>query len=98
MPRALERQLYLERGHCAMCGRHPVRPGRTNCQACATMQRLAYVRRKARLHLVPHTVPAAQPLCCGWWTCSRTLLPWICITCGTVVGRPMQRRMLKEVP
>lgn len=94
MPSALDRQLLLERGRCAMCGHWPARPGRTNCQACAEMLRLAYFRRKARLSLVPHTLPAARPLCCGWWTCSRTVLPWICLTCGMVVWRGRQSRRL----
>ena len=26
-----------------------------------------------------------EPLCCGWWG-PRSVLPWRCITCGTVHG------------
>jgi hypothetical protein len=87
MPSAVERQGLLERGRCAMCGHWPARPGRTNCTACAEMLRLRYYRRKARLHLVPRLMPPGRQLCCGWWTCSQTVLPWICLTCGTVVWR-----------
>jgi hypothetical protein len=87
MPSAVDRQVLLERGRCAMCGRWPVRPGRTNCAACAEMLHQRHFRRKARLHLVPHTMPPARRLCCGWWTCSRTELPWTCLTCGAVVWR-----------
>jgi hypothetical protein len=87
MPSALDRQVFLEQGRCAMCGRWPVRPGRTNCVACAQMLHRRYVRRKSQLHLVPHIMPPAQPLCCGWWTCSWTVLPWECLTCRRLVRR-----------
>lgn len=87
MPSAVNRQLLLERGQCAMCGVEPHRPGRTNCAACAEMLQRRWRARTTRLHLVPHTREAATQLCCGWWTGSRTVLPWSCISCGRVVHR-----------